>query len=65
MKTERVAYDTQIIVKMPKSFTDALSRAAHMQMMSKSDYVRSTLAARMRNDGIEAAPAAAQDTRAA
>ena len=51
MKTDRVAFDTQLIV-------DALSKAAHLHLMSKSDYVRSTLAARMKDDGIEIAGAA-------
>ena len=58
MKADRVAFDTQLIVKAPKSFTDALGKAAHLHLMSKSDYVRSTLAARMKDDGIEIAGAA-------
>jgi len=58
MKTERVAFDTQLIVKAPRCFTDALDRAASMHLESKSAYVRAAIVARMKNDGIEIAGAA-------
>ena len=53
MKTERVAFDTQLIVKAPRYFTDALDRAANKNLESKSAYVRAAIVARMKTDGIE------------
>jgi hypothetical protein len=53
MKTERVAFDTQLIVKAPRFFTDALDRAANKNLESKSAYVRAAIVARMKSDGIE------------
>jgi hypothetical protein len=53
MKTERVAFDTQLIVKAPRYFTDALDRAANKNLESKSAYVRAAIVARMKSDGIE------------
>jgi hypothetical protein len=59
MKTERVAFDTQLIVKAPRLFTDALDRAASMHFESKSAYVRAAIVARMKDDGIELTAGAA------
>ncbi|MBR0685305.1 hypothetical protein JQ594_05220 [Bradyrhizobium manausense] len=53
MKPERPAYDALVQVKTPKSFANALDRAANSRMMSRSDFVRATLADRLRADGIE------------
>ena len=58
MKNERVAFDTQLIVKAPRCFTDALDRAANKNLESKSAYVRGAIVARMKTDGIEIAGAA-------
>jgi hypothetical protein len=61
MKTERVAFDTQLIVKAPRCFTDALDaldRAASKNLESKSAYVRAAIVARMKSDGIEISGAA-------
>ena len=53
MKTERPAYDALVQVKTPKSFANALDAAANSRMMSRSDFVRATLADRLRADGID------------
>jgi hypothetical protein len=53
MKTERVAFDTQLIVKAPKRLADALDQAANKCLESKSAYVRAAIVARMKIDGIE------------
>jgi hypothetical protein len=58
MKTEHVAFDTQLIVKAPRCFTDALDRAASKNLESKSAYVRAAIVARMKSDGIEISGAA-------
>lgn len=53
MKFERLAYDVLVQVKTPKSFANALDAAASSRLMSRSDFVRATLAERLRADGIE------------
>ncbi|WP_368507891.1 hypothetical protein [Bradyrhizobium lupini] len=53
MKSDRPAYDALVQVKTPKSFANALDRAANFRLMSRSDFVRTTLADRLRADGIE------------
>jgi hypothetical protein len=58
MKHERVAFDYLVQVKTPRSFAEALDRAASDRLMSRSDFIRTTLAARLKNDGIEIAGAA-------
>jgi hypothetical protein len=40
-------------VKTPKSFAAALDRAALSRLMSRSDFIRTTLADRLKSDGIE------------
>jgi hypothetical protein len=58
MKHERVAFDYLVQVKTPKSFAEALDRAASDRLMSRSDFIRTTLADRLKSDGIEIAGAA-------
>jgi hypothetical protein len=53
MKTERVAFDTQWIVKAPRCFTDALDQAANKNLESKSAFVRAAVADRIKSLGIE------------
>lgn len=52
MKADRPAYDALVQVKTPKFFADALDQAANSRLMSRSDFVRATLADRLRADGI-------------
>lgn len=58
MKTERVTFDHLLQVKAPKSFAAALDKAALSHLMSRSDFIRTTLADRLKSDGIEIAGAA-------
>jgi hypothetical protein len=58
MKTERVAFDHLVQVKVPKSFAGALDKAASVRLMSRSDLIRTTLANQLKADGIEIAGAA-------
>jgi hypothetical protein len=58
MKHERVAFDYLVQVKAPKSFAEALDKAAADRLMSRSDFIRTTLADRLKSDGIEIAGAA-------
>ncbi|PPQ16373.1 hypothetical protein CV770_26695 [Bradyrhizobium sp. AC87j1] len=53
MKSDRPAYDTLVQIKTPKSFANALDAAANSRLMSRSDFVRATLADRLRADGID------------
>jgi hypothetical protein len=53
MKHERAAYDALLQVKTPKSFANALDKAADSHMMSRSDFIRVTLADRLKADGVE------------
>jgi hypothetical protein len=53
MKHERVAYDALLQVKTPKSFANALDKAAGSHMMSRSDFIRATLLDRLKSDGID------------
>jgi metal-responsive CopG/Arc/MetJ family transcriptional regulator len=59
MKHERPAYDALLQVKTPKSFANALDKAADSHMMSRSDFIRAALVDRLRADGIDVAQAAA------
>jgi len=56
MKHERPAYDALLQVKTPKSFANALDKAADLHMMSRSDFIRAALVDRLRADGIDVAP---------
>lgn len=58
MKYERASYDALVQVKTPRSFADALDKAADIHMMSRSDFIRVTLADRLRADGVEVTPLA-------
>ncbi|WP_407174539.1 hypothetical protein [Bradyrhizobium sp. STM 3562] len=58
MKSERVAFDTLVQVKTPRSFANALDKAAVSRLMSRSDFIRTTLANQLKADGIEIAGAA-------
>jgi len=55
MKHERPAYDALLQVKTPKSFANALDKAADLRMMSRSDFIRAALVDRLRADGIDPA----------
>jgi hypothetical protein len=55
MKTDREAFDHLVQVKAPKSFAEALDKAAYDCLISRSDFVRTTLADRLRAMGIEIA----------
>jgi hypothetical protein len=58
MKPTREAFDRLIQLKTPKSFAVALDRAAFDRLMSCSDFIRTTLADRLKSEGIETARAA-------
>ena len=58
MKHEREEFDYLVQVKTPKSFAVALDRAALSRLMSRSDFIRTTLADRLKSDGIEISGAA-------
>jgi hypothetical protein len=58
MKHEREAFDYLVQVKTPKSFAAALDRAALSRLMSRSGFIRTTLADRLTSDGIEISGAA-------
>jgi hypothetical protein len=58
MKHDREAFDHLVQVKTPKSFAAALDKAASDRLMSRSDFIRTTLADRLKSDGIEIAGAA-------
>jgi hypothetical protein len=53
MKYERRAYDAILQVRTPKSFANALDQAADSHMMSRSDFIRATLADRLKADGVD------------
>jgi metal-responsive CopG/Arc/MetJ family transcriptional regulator len=53
MAHERTRYDALVQVKAPKSFANALDRAADSHMMSRSDFIRAALVDRLRADGID------------
>jgi hypothetical protein len=53
-----MAFDYLVQVKTPKSFADALDKAALSRLMSRSDFIRTTLVDRLKRDGIEIAGAA-------
>jgi metal-responsive CopG/Arc/MetJ family transcriptional regulator len=53
MKPEREAFTTLLQVKTPPSFAEALDRAAIARFQSRSDFIRTALADRLRADGIE------------
>jgi hypothetical protein len=53
MRHERAAYDALVQVKTPRSFADALDKAADSHMMSRSDFIRATLADRLKADGVD------------
>jgi hypothetical protein len=55
MKYERASYDALVQVKTPRSFADALDKAADSKMMSRSDFIRVTLADRLKADGVDVA----------
>jgi hypothetical protein len=59
MKHDREAFDHLVQVKAPKSFAEALDKAASNRLMSRSDFIRTTLAGRLKSDGIAIAGAAA------
>ena len=59
MRAERVAFDQLVQVKMPRSFADALDRGAAARFMSSSDFIRVTLADRLKADRIEVTEAGA------
>jgi L-ascorbate metabolism protein UlaG (beta-lactamase superfamily) len=56
---DHVEYDTLIQTRAPKAFANALSRAAARRMVTRSDYIRMTLADRLKIDGVEIAAGAA------
>jgi hypothetical protein len=58
MKPAREAFDRLIQLKTPRSFAAALDRAASDRLMSRSDFIRTTLADRLKSDGIEIVGAA-------
>jgi metal-responsive CopG/Arc/MetJ family transcriptional regulator len=53
MKYERAPYDALVQVKTPRSFANALDKAADSHMMSRSDFIRAALVDRLRADGID------------
>jgi hypothetical protein len=57
VKQEREAFDYLMQVKAPRSFAEALTKAAADRMVSRSDYIRTTLADRLKADGVEAGAA--------
>jgi hypothetical protein len=58
MKPAREAFDYLVQVKAPKSFAAALDKAASDRLMSRSDFIRTTLVDRLKSDGIEIVGAA-------
>jgi hypothetical protein len=56
---DRPEYDTLIQTRAPKAFANALSRAAARRMVTRSDYIRMTLADRLKVDGVEVSLGAA------
>jgi hypothetical protein len=58
MKHEREAFDYLVQVKTPRSFAEAVDKAAVSRLMSRSDFIRTTLADRLKSDGIEISGAA-------
>ena len=56
MKNERPAYTALLQVRAPRSFADALDKAADSHLMSRSDFIRTTLADRLKADGVEVRP---------
>jgi metal-responsive CopG/Arc/MetJ family transcriptional regulator len=58
MKYEREAFGFLVQVKMPRSFAEELNEAAASHLMSRSDFIRTTRADRLKNGGIENARAA-------
>jgi hypothetical protein len=55
MKHEREAFDYLVQVKTPKSFAEALDRAAVSHLMTRSAFIRAALAGRLKSDGIDPA----------
>jgi hypothetical protein len=59
MRTEREPFSALVQVKAPPSFAAALDRAAASRFMSRSDFIRTTLADRLKADRAELPEAAA------
>jgi hypothetical protein len=53
MKRVRQAFDYLVQVKAPRSFAEALNKAASDRLMSRSDFIRTTLADRLKSDGVD------------
>ena len=49
---QRLEYDTLIQTRTPKAFADALTGAAASRMVTRSDFIRMTLADKLKSDGI-------------
>ena len=47
-------YDALVQIKMPRAFAADIERAAQRRFMSRSDFVRSVLADRLKADRVEA-----------
>ena len=61
MKHEREAFDYLVQVKTPKAFAQALDKAAVSRLMSRSDFIRTTLADRLKSDGVDLATLCGHD----
>jgi hypothetical protein len=59
MRTEREPFSALVQVKAPPSFATALDKAAASRFMSRSDFIRTTLADRLKADRAELPEAAA------
>jgi metal-responsive CopG/Arc/MetJ family transcriptional regulator len=53
MKHERQTFDALLQVRAPQSFANELDKAADSKMMSRSDFIRVTLADRLKADGVD------------
>jgi len=53
MKQGREAFDYLVQVKTPRAFAEALDSAAASRLMSRSDFIRTTLADRLKSDGVD------------